>query len=96
MKVNDLVAKLNPDDPYSGELAAQLDSVTVEQLIAGESSDPEAKSGSSLLCGALLGCDPSELSALFLLDYLRSGTGIENLTSEVKDGAQDLRVREGS
>jgi hypothetical protein len=43
----------------------------------------------------LLGVNAREISALFVIDYFRSGTGLPNLASDQKDGGQYIRNRKG-
>lgn len=45
---------------------------------------------------ALLGLEPSEMSALYLLDYIKSGGGILLMRSDKKHGGQYLRLRKGT
>lgn len=47
-------------------------------------------------CHAMIGCDPSEVSALFFLDYCRSCDGIMQLRSDLKHGGQHMRILEGT
>lgn len=44
---------------------------------------------------AWLGVEASETSALFFIDYVYRGKGMAVLSSDLKDGAQYLRVRNG-
>ena len=43
----------------------------------------------------MLGMEPSEVSALFFLEYCKSGGGIMQMRSDKKDGGQVLRMVEG-
>ncbi|KAK9242134.1 hypothetical protein V1506DRAFT_509737 [Lipomyces tetrasporus] len=47
------------------------------------------------MTGGLLGVNASEVNALFIIDYFRSGTGLPNLASDQKDGGQYIRNRKG-
>jgi monoamine oxidase len=42
-----------------------------------------------------LGVQGDEVSALYLLQYIKAGTGIDNLMSDQKHGGQYLRARPG-
>lgn len=44
---------------------------------------------------AILGVEADELSALYLVDYIKSGTGLANLAADTADGGQYLRNRQG-
>jgi len=41
------------------------------------------------------GLEPSELSALFFLDYCKSGGGLNQMRSDREHGGQYLRIVEG-
>jgi monoamine oxidase len=45
---------------------------------------------------AWLGVTADELSALFFIDYVRSGRGFAVMRSDKKDGGQYLRIRTGN
>lgn len=45
---------------------------------------------------AMLGVDPHDLSALFFLNYCKSGGGLLNMRSDRKGGGQHLRIRQGT
>ncbi|KAG8664693.1 uncharacterized protein FPOAC1_013473 [Fusarium poae] len=45
----------------------------------------------NMLSRDLLGVEADELSALFLINYIKSGTGLANISSDSKDGGQYLR-----
>lgn len=44
---------------------------------------------------ALLGVEPEEISALYFLDYVKSGLGLESLMTDGPSGAQHMRIRQG-
>lgn len=45
---------------------------------------------------AMLGVEPSEMSALYFLDYCKSGGGYMLMRSDTKDGGQYLRIAQGT
>lgn len=47
------------------------------------------------ICRSLLGVDSSEVSALYVINYFKSGNGLASLMSDAKDGAQYIRARQG-
>jgi monoamine oxidase len=49
----------------------------------------------NVISRATLGVESGEVSALFFLDYLQSGGGLGNITSDLKHGAQYLRATQG-
>jgi monoamine oxidase len=44
----------------------------------------------------MLGLEPSDLSALFFLNYCKSGGGLLQMRSDRKGGGQHLRIRQGT
>lgn len=44
----------------------------------------------------MLGLEPSDLSALYFLNYCKSGGGLLQMRSDRKDGGQYLRIRQGT
>jgi monoamine oxidase len=44
---------------------------------------------------ALVGCDPGEISALFILDYIRTSGGLMQMRSDKKGGGQYMRIKDG-
>lgn len=50
----------------------------------------------SIWTRAMLGCEASELSALYFLDYCKSGGGLLQMRSDQKNGGQYLRIRTGN
>lgn len=44
----------------------------------------------------MLGVEPSDLSALYFLNYCKSGGGLLQMRSDRKDGGQYLRIRQGT
>lgn len=43
----------------------------------------------------LLGVQSQDISALYMFNYTKSGTGLNNILSDLKDGAQYMRNRHG-
>jgi monoamine oxidase len=77
--------------PYHPE----YDSLTVEKFTRKHGAGEKALATVSIWTRAFLGCEPSELSALYFLDYCKSGGGLLQMRSDRKDGGQYLRVRTG-
>ncbi|KAF4967917.1 hypothetical protein FSARC_4610 [Fusarium sarcochroum] len=95
-KLNQWVEKIDPENPSTHPEAEMLDSLTFEQLtvkyLGPELGPPVAAEATC----ALLGVGPDEVSALFMVDYLHSGTGLDNMASDKKDGGQYMRNRQGN
>ncbi|TVY72452.1 putative flavin-containing monoamine oxidase A [Fusarium oxysporum f. sp. cubense] len=95
-KLNKWVDEIDPENPSAHPEAEMLDSMTFNQLsvkfLGPELGPAVADSATS----PLLGVGPDEVSALFMVDYIRSGTGLDNMASDKKDGGQYLRNRQGN
>ncbi|KAI1017405.1 hypothetical protein LB505_004909 [Fusarium chuoi] len=95
-KLNKWVDEIDPENPSAHPEADMLDSMTFNELsvkfLGPELGPAVADSATS----PLLGVGPDEVSALFMVDYIRSGTGLDNMASDKKDGGQYLRNRQGN
>lgn len=92
--LSDYAERCDIDDPSNVPDAKYLDSMTVAEFIAGF-KDPSASVLVNSITRSLLGVESDEPSALFFLDILKRGTGLKNVISDFKDGAQYLRNRQG-
>ncbi|KAK2923695.1 Flavin amine oxidase [Fusarium oxysporum f. sp. vasinfectum] len=93
--LSDYAERCDTDDPSNVPDAKYLDSMTVAEFIAGF-KDPSASALVNNITRSLLGVESDEPSALFFLDILKRGTGLKNVISDFKDGAQYLRNRQGN
>ena len=88
-------AKLHLRNPDNYQKFKELDSMSLtdycEQYAPGEVSMAVA----DRCVRAWLGVNPDEVSALFFIDYVRSGRGFAVMRSDVKNGGQYLRIRSG-
>jgi monoamine oxidase len=57
---------------------------------------PKAFATAQVWTHAMLGVDPSEVSALCFIEYCAAGGGLMTMRSDCKDGGQYLRIREGT
>lgn len=73
----------------------QLDQMTLEEWCRKETKSETAFATVKLWTRALLGLEPSEISALFFLNYCKSGGGLLQLRSDFKHGGQHLRFIRG-
>ncbi|KAJ4213252.1 hypothetical protein NW759_011094 [Fusarium solani] len=95
-KVGEYVGRSNLENPHLGPDAAELDSLTIAQFA-------EKKFGGTLvarlffteLAKGLVGTQPEEISALHLIDYIKSSGGLAIMMSDGKHGGQYLRNRQG-
>lgn len=79
----------NPQD-------SSLDSLTFEAYLLSRGADKTALTTATLWTRAMLGQEPSDISALFFLNYCKSGGGLMQMRSDRKHGGQYLRVRQGT
>ncbi|RDA93294.1 hypothetical protein CP533_2025 [Ophiocordyceps camponoti-saundersi (nom. inval.)] len=86
--------KCDTNDPSKSPDAAEIDAMNVQEFIDGKFGE-EASFLAPYITRHLLGVEPCEVSALFLLDIFKRGTGLENVLSDFKDGGQYLRNRQG-
>ncbi|KAF4847469.1 Amine oxidase [flavin-containing] B [Colletotrichum siamense] len=86
-----LVERSDSKLPWLGPDAKRLDVLTLAEL-----GEKEIRGGISsvvlnVVSRACLGLESSEVGALPVIDYVNAGTGLENISSDLKDGAQYLR-----
>lgn len=95
--IMEYVGRSNLENPHLGPDAAKLDSLTAMEFAEeGLGGSDAAHMLIAAMTRGLLGVNPDEISALQLVDYVKSATGLTNVLSEQKDGAQYLRVSKGS
>ncbi|MDQ6820150.1 MAG: flavin monoamine oxidase family protein [Actinomycetota bacterium] len=94
-KIVSLTATVPLGRPWTAPGAAELDAQTAETFKLANSSTPGARFLLDLVVRAVFAAEPRDLSLLHMLFYLRSGSGIINLTSTA-GGAQDSRFVGGS
>ena len=46
--------------------------------------------------GAVVGRDPHEIGSHYFLDYIKSGGGFLSIATEGPDGAQSLKIKQGT
>jgi monoamine oxidase len=80
--------------PELGPGAKEWDGITFADFAKRYS--PAAESLANALSKALLGAEATQMSALYMFHYIKSGTGLRNMVSDGKDGGQYLRNRQGN
>uniref|UniRef100_A0A0B7K5E4 Amine oxidase n=1 Tax=Bionectria ochroleuca TaxID=29856 RepID=A0A0B7K5E4_BIOOC len=90
------VERAHPENPADGPDAAFLDSMTFREFADKKFPGGFAASMADRFARGLLGGEANEISTLFIIDYLQSGTGMANMGSDRKDGGQYLRNRQGN
>ncbi|KAH0370074.1 amine oxidase, partial [Aureobasidium melanogenum] len=78
----------NPDDKT-------LDSMSFEAYLQSRGASETSMSTATVWTRAMLGQEPKDLSALYFLNYCKSGGGLLQMRSDRKGGGQHLRVRQG-
>jgi len=80
-------AQLPDGAPWLSDKAEQWDAQTLETWILTHVKTSDARTFARVVSRAVFCAEPSQLSYLFFLEYLKQGQGLECLTG-VKDGAQ--------
>lgn len=73
-----------------------LDSLTFEAYLRSRGASETALATATVWTRAMLGQDPKDVSALYFLNYCKSGGGLLQMRSDRKHGGQYLRVRQGT
>ncbi|UTM39099.1 FAD-dependent oxidoreductase [Rhodococcus pyridinivorans] len=94
-RLEDLVASVRPDAPWSSPQAERLDRVTAARWLADEVTHPDARTFFPLFLGEMMAADPAAISVLHMAFYLRSGGGIRYLNA-FEGGAQQWRIDGGA
>lgn len=95
MRIRDDFEELCHTIDIQNPWAAGNDDVTLEEFVQKEGAGVKAIATVAIWTRAMLGCEPSELSALYFLDYCKSGGGLLQMRSDQKNGGQHLRLRTG-
>ncbi|KAH7357154.1 monoamine oxidase [Rhexocercosporidium sp. MPI-PUGE-AT-0058] len=74
----------------------ELDAISLEQYCKDLGAGPEALMTARVWSRGTLGQDPCDVSALVYLEICRGGLGLVNLRYDGKNGAQYLRLEEGT
>ena len=86
--------KLDIYDPVG--TGGDLDKYTLREWAERNGAGKTAIASISVWTRAMLGLEPCDVSALFFLDYLKSGGGLMKMRSDSKDGGQYMRLVKGS
>lgn len=73
-----------------------LDGLTFEAYLRSRGADEASVNTATVWTRAMLGQEPKDLSALYFLNYCKSGGGLLQMRSDRKGGGQHLRVRQGT
>lgn len=94
-KLDRLMAPLEITQPWAHPEADRLDATTVETWIARNVLHPTPRAVFRTICTMLLCAEPSNVSLLFFLHYLKSGGGLDVLISSDAGGAQNFLFHGG-
>ncbi|PVH79442.1 amine oxidase [Cadophora sp. DSE1049] len=83
-------------DTFRNPISKRLDGISFEQYCKDLGAGPEALLTARVWSRGTLGQDPCDFSALAYLEVCRGGLGLVNLRYDGKDGAQYLRLQEGT
>ncbi|CZT17343.1 related to amine oxidase [Ramularia collo-cygni] len=78
------------------QIRKDLDDITFEAWLQDLGCGEHALNSLKVGTRAMLGVEPSELSALYFLDYCKSGGGYMQMRSDLKHGGQYLRIAKGT
>ncbi|KAI9734817.1 MAG: hypothetical protein M1834_001895 [Cirrosporium novae-zelandiae] len=92
---DDFEALCHTIDIYSPK-DATLDAHSMEQFLRSQDASPRALATAATWTRAMLGVEPSQISALFFLNYCKSGGGLMTMRSDREHGGQYLRIRQGT
>jgi monoamine oxidase len=88
--------ELDMRDPNNYVKFKDLDVITVAEYCKRHAPGEVPFAVADRCARAWLGATADEMSALFFIDYVRSGRGFAVLRSDKKDGGQYLRIRTGN
>ncbi|KAF7190535.1 putative flavin-containing monoamine oxidase A [Pseudocercospora fuligena] len=78
------------------KLREDLDLITFEEWLKSIGAGEHAMNALKVGTRAMLGVEPSEMSATYFLDYCKSGGGYMQMRGDRKHGGQYLRVKKGT
>jgi monoamine oxidase len=95
--LEDLCQKIDVRKPVASGLAIgkDFDIMTLEEFARSINYTEHAMNMVRISTRALLGVEPSDMSALYLLDYCKSAGGLLLMRSDSKHGGQYLRIVSG-
>lgn len=80
----------------SNPRSTSLDALSFKAYLQERGASNVAISTATVWTRAMLGQEPEDISALYFLNYFKSGGGLLQMRSDRKDGAQYLRMRQGT
>jgi monoamine oxidase len=95
-QVDSIGRQLDIRDPGNYVKYKDLDAITIAEYCKQHAPGEVPFAVADRCARAWLGATTDEMSALFFIDYVRSGRGFAVLRSDKKDGGQYLRLRTGN
>jgi len=97
-QIDEAAARITRASPWTSPDAAELDAQTVAQFLRQSGAGSEAQEAIGGVISGALSAEPSDLSLLYFLFYVRSAGGFKALqvdaqTLRFKEGAQALSLR---
>ena len=96
IKLRDAVESLCHTMDIRGDAGQKYDNITLEEFAKQEGGGPTALATVTVWTRVMLGCEPSDMSAAYFLDYIKRGGGLAQMRSDSKNGGQYLRFRKGT
>ncbi|EXJ88506.1 hypothetical protein A1O1_05436 [Capronia coronata CBS 617.96] len=93
-KTEETCQSLQIKDPV--RTGAHLDKMNFEEWVLANGGGKTGLASATVWTRAMLGMEPKELSALYFLNYCKSGGGLLQMRSDGKDGGQYLRLVNGT
>ncbi len=87
--------RVSIDEPWTAKRAAEWDAMSMEGWKQRHIHTAKARGLIDIAVRSILSCEPSEVSLLYFMWYLRSGGGL-NTVAEVKGGFQQDRILGGA
>eukprot|EP01132_Coremiostelium_polycephalum_P007668 gene7668-9435_t len=93
--IDKLSAELDPSKPHTHKLTPVWDNITVEQWTKDNVKGKDAKAIIDWFCRVCLAAEPTEISFLYFLHFIRTA-GNYGLLADIRGGAQQDRLIGGS
>jgi monoamine oxidase len=98
VRIRDLAEKTcqSIDIHHPVATGGDLDSYTLEEWVKQQGLGKTALASVTVWTRAMLGLEPSDMSALYFLDYCKSGGGLMQMRSDRRHGGQYFRLAQGT
>ncbi|EGC31688.1 flavin-containing amine oxidase [Dictyostelium purpureum] len=94
-KIDELASELNPEAPHAHQKSREYDHLTVSEWLDRNTKGIDAKSIINWFCRVCVAAEPSEVSFLYFLHFIRTA-GSYSLLADIHGGAQQDRLIGGS